>query len=74
MRIGESRVGKSLHYGRCRLCWTAGLSPLLGSQLLNQGLLISSRRRGWQVYMGGGLYQEGFQVCLCGKSMSDSQF
>ena len=55
----------------------AGLQafPLFwGSQLLNQGLLVSSRRCGWQVYMGGGLYQEGFQVCLWGKLMSDSQF
>lgn len=35
------------------------LSPLLGSQLLNQGLLVSSRGRGWQVYgwrfISGGL-------------------
>ena len=48
--------------------------PSFGFTAPEPGAPVSSRRRGWQVYMGGGLYQEGFQVCLCGKSMSDSQF
>ena len=52
-------MGKSLQYGRCRLCWTAGLSPLLGFTAPEPGALGFQQEMwvaglyGWRFISGG---------------------